>query len=187
MQFIKYSCFMLFGAMLCVTSTSSASTRLNRTSASTKEGINSKSQYFRGASRSGFINSSVYLLRREYEWILFYEPECKFCIDFAPILKKYANNTDIKVIAFTLSDFGRAAPLFINTVQIDQRTVEQFFGQGTKISTPMLFIWNKTNGHVYPVASGMHTYEELAMRMNELAPKMLKNERELQNSRIETN
>jgi thiol-disulfide isomerase/thioredoxin len=123
--------------------------------------------------------SSLSFLKREYEFILFYESECRHCIEFAPILKRYAADVGVKVLAFGFGDTNKGLSIFANSTVVDQNTVAQFFGQDAKISTPALFIWNKRNGHVYPVASGMHTYEELALRMNELAPKILRKEAEL--------
>lgn len=127
--------------------------------------------------------SSIYL-SKEYEFILFYESGCKHCLTFSPILKNYSANTGIKIISFVLGEPNEAMPLFSDSTQVDQKTVEQFFGKGALISTPTLFIWNKTNGHVYPVISGMHTYSELEARMNELIPKMLKHEKDLLISEI---
>ena len=41
-------------------------------------------------------------LPKEYEFILFYEPGCKHCFAFSPILKNYSANTGIKIISFIL-------------------------------------------------------------------------------------
>ncbi len=120
------------------------------------------------------------LLKKEYEFIFFYEPDCSYCIEFAPILREYSQDSGIKIIPFSFGDTGSISPLFTDSVPVDQGTVDQFFGKGAKIATPTLFIWNKINGHVYPIASGMHTYQELTMRMEQLIPKMLEKERELQ-------
>lgn len=118
------------------------------------------------------------LLKKEYEFIFFYEPDCSYCIEFIPILKEYSQATGIKIIPFSFGDSRSISPLFIDSIPVDQSTIDQFFGKGAKIATPTLFIWNKINGYVYPVASGMHTYQELKMRMEQLIPKMLKKERE---------
>jgi len=144
-----------------------------------KADVNNKKPYSTYQQKNSRANNlSLSFLSKEYEFIFFYESGCGYCIDFAPILKKYADAAGIKVIAFALGGENKAQPLFVNSTAVDQNTVAQFFGQGVKISTPTLFIWNKRNGHVYPVARGMHTYEELDFRMNELAPKILKKELE---------
>jgi hypothetical protein len=122
--------------------------------------------------------SSIYL-PKEYEFILFYESGCKHCLTFSPVLKKYSVNTGIKIISFILGEPNDAMPLFSDSTQVDQKTVELFFGKGAEISTPALFIWNKNNGHVYPVSRGMHTYFELEVRMDKLIPRMLKHEKDL--------
>lgn len=144
-----------------------------------KNGLEFKSvNYKTNKLQSSATNPIVRLLNQEYEFILFYEPGCGHCIAFAPILKRYAEAAGIQVLAFVFDDTNKGTSLFTSSIVVDPSTVAQFFGQGAKISTPTLFIWNKRNGHVYPVASGTYTYEELNSRMNDLAPKILKKEAE---------
>lgn len=152
-----------------------------------KEMLYKKSGYAYGQysnrlrTRSIYINDSVSRLKKDYEFIIFYEADCKYCIAFALILKQYSVNTGIRIIGFMLGSIPDASPLFTDTSQVDQKTISQFFGEGARLSTPTLFIWNKNNGHVYPVVSGLHSYEELTDRMNELAPRIIQNERKLTN------
>jgi len=179
-QFFKRSLVLAVILLTCASAVyAEANTYSRPTSTYVKNSLAIKSvNYKTDKPQSSTINPIVHLLNQEYEFIFFYESGCGYCIEFAPILKKYAGAAGIKVIAFALGDENKAQPLFANSTLVDQNTVAQFFGQGVKISTPTLFIWNKRNGHVYPVARGMHTYEELDFRMNELAPKILKKELE---------
>ena len=121
------------------------------------------------------INSLVRILKRDYEFIFFYSTTCPHCMDFAPVLKSYSDNSGISVKAFVM-DQGSSL-YFPNSIMISQEVVDQFFGKGTKVSVPILFILNKDNLHAYPVSSGALTYLELAARINELTPKILQHER----------
>ena len=125
--------------------------------------------------RQNSINPLVRILKRDYEFVFFYSTTCPHCVDFAPVLKLYSGNSGISVKAFVM-DKG-SSPYFSNSVVISQEVVDQFFGKGTKVSVPILFILNKNNLHAYPVSSGALTYLELAARINELTPKILQHER----------
>ena len=125
--------------------------------------------------RQNPINSLVCILKRDYEFIFFYSTTCPHCMDFAPVLKSYSDNSGISVKAFVM-DQGSSL-YFPNSIMISQEVVDQFFGKGTKVSVPILFILNKDNLHAYPVSSGALTYLELVSRMNDLVPKILQHER----------
>jgi thiol-disulfide isomerase/thioredoxin len=179
-QFFKSSLVFAVILLTCASAVYAEANTYNRpTSAYVKNSLALKSvNYKTDKLQSSTINPIVHLLNQEYEFIFFYESGCGYCIAFAPILKRYAAAAGIQILAFVFAGANKATSLFSSSTVVDQSTVAQFFGQGTKISTPTLFIWNKRNGHVYPVASGMHTYEELDSRMNDLAPKILRKEAE---------
>lgn len=121
------------------------------------------------------INPLVRILKRDYEFVFFYSTTCPHCMDFAPVLKLYSDNSGISVKAFVM-DQG-ASSYFSNSVVISQEVVDQFFSKGAKVLVPILFILNKNNLHAYPVSSGALTYLELVSRMNDLAPKIIQHER----------
>jgi len=127
-------------------------------------------------------------LSRDYEFIFFYSLSCAYCKSFAPVLKKYADNSGINVRGFILggnsSNFDNHFPDFFDSTVVKQEVLERFFGFSDKsfsdkrsgIAVPTLFLLNKKNLHVYPVSRGSLTYLELIIRMNELIPKILNNE-----------
>jgi type-F conjugative transfer system pilin assembly thiol-disulfide isomerase TrbB len=125
--------------------------------------------------RQNLIDRPIRMLRREYEFIFFYRTTCQHCVDFAPVLRSYSDNSGIQVKAFVVG--VGSSPYFTNSAVVPQEVVNKFFGSGSKISVPTLFILNKNNFHAYPVSSGALTYLELTSRMNELTPKILRHER----------
>ena len=124
-------------------------------------------------TRYKMINSSVASLRRQCQFVLFYRLTCPHCRRFDPVISKYSLDSGIKVRAFT---FGGVSSSFPNSQNVDPKLVASYFGQDKQIEVPTLFLLNQANGHVYPVSSGDLSYAELAMRMNELAPKILQHE-----------
>lgn len=140
-------------------------------------------------------------LSRDYEFVFFYSTTCRHCMKFEPILEKYSNNTGIKVRVFVVGE-GKS-DYFPNSTIVTQEIIEQFFGsfnssnssgssdfsdsfkKDSSISVPTLFIINKNNLHAYPVSHGALTYSELYIRMNELIPKIIQDERNKRNERNE--
>lgn len=121
------------------------------------------------------VDVSVVRLIKNYEFIFFYSTDCPHCMSFDLVLKAYSDSSGIAVKSFMLGN--KSSPSFPNSIAIAQEIVDQFFGKGAKLSVPTLFILNKDNYHAYPVSSGALTYLELNARMNQLAPKILMNER----------
>ena len=117
------------------------------------------------------------MLRNDYVFVLFYSTNCPHCISFAPVLKKYAYDCGISVKAFAVGQ--QAVSIFPDSVIVSQDTVNQFFGNGSELSVPTLFVLNKNNYHAYPVSKGALTYLELNNRMNNLAPKILNHEQKI--------
>jgi len=125
---------------------------------------------------------------KPYELVLFYSTSCNHCLQFCRTLKNYALQNRIPVIAFKLTN--KASPYFPNSILVDQRTIEQYFGQekekgkgkenvqnvqNTKINqiaVPTLFVFNPNNMHLYPVSRGNLTSNELRLRMTELMQKI---------------
>ena len=122
-------------------------------------------------------------LSKDYEFIFFYSLSCTYCKSFAPVLKKYSDNSGINVRGFIIggnsSNLDNHFPDFFDSTVVKQEVLERFFGfsdKGSGIALPTLFILNKKNLHAYPVSQGSLTYLELARRMDELIPKILNNE-----------
>ena len=135
-------------------------------------------------------NFSEPKLNKDYEFIFFYSLSCAYCKSFAPILKRYSDNSGINVRGFILggnsSNFDNHFPDFFDSTVVKQEVLERFFGfsdkgfsdKGGGIAIPTVFILNKKNLHAYPVSQGSLTYLELARRMDELIPKILNNDNE---------
>lgn len=115
---------------------------------------------------------------KDYEFIFFYSPGCAYCERFAPILKKYSDNSGINVRGFVLGSgsINKESNYFPNSTVVKREVIEDFFGKDKGIAVPTLFIANKNNFHTYPVSQGALTYLELVRRMDELIPKILTNE-----------
>ena len=131
------------------------------------------------------VRSLISVLKNDYAFIFFYSNNCHHCKIFHPVLKLYSDNSGILVKAFAIGD--RASTFFPNSTVVVQEVINRFFGKGAKVSVPTLFIINKNNLHAYPVSRGALTYLELSKRMDELTPKILKNEKSKENEKSEAN
>lgn len=129
------------------------------------------------ARQNKLLYSSIAMLKNDYVFVLFYSTNCPHCISFAPVLKKYAYDCGIPVKAFAVGQ--QAAAIFPSSVIVSQDTVNQFFGSGSELSVPTLFMFNRHNYHAYPVSKGSLTYLELNRRCNDLAPKILNHEQQI--------
>jgi hypothetical protein len=117
----------------------------------------------------------ISLRTQPYELVLFYSSSCTHCSQFCRTLRDYAWQRRMPVTPFKLTP--KASPYFPNSVLVDQKTIEQYFGQGAQIAVPALFILNSSNMHLYPVSRGNLNYHELKERMEDLLLKIQKFER----------
>jgi hypothetical protein len=139
----------------------------NISSVTTTTTIATASQSLKNRGGSKNLNQG---LDRHYELILFYSVSCDYCPQFCHTLYHYARQNRLSVIAFKLTKEN--SPHFPNSVLVDQRTIEQFFGKGVQMAVPALFILNPVNMHIYPVSRGNLTSEELRLRMRDLMQKI---------------
>ena len=130
-----------------------------------------------GISNGGYVDSAITsqnLLsnktKSHYELVLFYNVSCHYCFQFCRTLKEYALQNRMPVKAFKLTQ--KTSPYFPNSILVNQRIIEQYFGQGVQIAVPALFVLNPNNMHLYPVSSGNLTSDELKVRMDELMQKI---------------
>lgn len=112
---------------------------------------------------------------KPYELVLFYSSSCSHCSEFCRTLKEYARQSRLPVTAFKLTLAG--SPYFPNSVLVDQRTIDQYFGKGAQIAVPALFVLNPSNMYLYPVSRGNLSYYELRERIEALLLKIQKFER----------
>ena len=145
--------------------------------ASTNKTYSEKNSLF-SIKKQASKRSPVTLSGLDYEFILFYSPSCPHCIKFEPILEQYANNTEILIRAFAVD--GNNLKNYPNSDVFSSELIEQFYRYLEKdgnLLVPSLFIFNKHNLHVYPVSQVALTYSELCVRMKELIPKIIRNEK----------
>jgi len=112
---------------------------------------------------------------KSYELVLFYSFSCAHCAKFCQTLRAYSKQNQISVTAFKLT--SNSCPYFPNSILVDQRTIDQYFGRGAQIAVPALFILNPYNMYLYPVSKGNLSYSELRERMDVLLLKIQKFER----------
>ncbi|CAN5420073.1 type-F conjugative transfer system pilin assembly protein TraF [soil metagenome] len=92
----------------------------------------------------------------------FYHSSCPYCQRFAPILKDFASQHHIAVVAITTD--GVALPAFPNS-RIDSGQAKQFH----VTMEPALFTVNPTTHKVIPVAYGLLSQSELRQRIYDIA------------------
>jgi conjugal transfer pilus assembly protein TraF len=92
----------------------------------------------------------------------FYKSRCPYCRAFAPILKRFAENHGITLIAVTVD--GIALPEFPDSV-IDQGQAQLF---GVKVS-PALFTVNPYTHKAVPVGFGLMSEDDLQKRILAIA------------------
>ena len=90
---------------------------------------------------------------KEYGLIFFFRSDCRFCHEFAPVLKKFASFYDVSVAAISMD--GGIIEEFES--QMDTNLIEQF---NVKI-TPSLFAYSPSKNKAFPVGSGFLSQDEL--------------------------
>lgn len=111
----------------------------------------------------GAIPNGLAMNSPKQAFVLFYMSSCSHCRKFEPVLKQYADEHHIPVLAYTLD--GRKLPSFPNSVTPSREEVDKFFPY-QKPSVPALFVMDSNKGAIYPVASGEASYDQLASRMS---------------------
>lgn len=97
--------------------------------------------------------------------ILFYTSSCPHCQRFVPLVRQYAVNHDLSVLAYTLD--GVSLPEFPDSVTPTQAEIRQFFAKKAPV-VPVLFWMDTGSQHILPVLQGEATYSQLTSRMQQL-------------------
>jgi type-F conjugative transfer system pilin assembly thiol-disulfide isomerase TrbB len=101
--------------------------------------------------------------------ILFYGSQCPHCRQFAPVLKRWANQRNAEVLP--LSFDNQPLPEFPKFLPATTEWVTAAF-QGSAINYPALFLVNPATKVLYPVGFGEMTDSELSARMELLIVKV---------------
>ncbi|EKK8477463.1 F-type conjugal transfer protein TrbB [Salmonella enterica] len=111
---------------------------------------------------------------KDYAVVLFMQAHCQYSAKFAPQIKGWADQHDIKVYPYTLD--GGGDPSY-PTPMIPRKTdpaspiadeIVTFFGNGLPIATPTAFMVNVNTLRAYPLTQGVMDIPVLESRMASL-------------------
>lgn len=97
--------------------------------------------------------------------VLFYLASCPHCRRFAPIVKTYAMQHHMVVLAYRLH--GVSLPSFPDSVTPTPDEIAHFFPEGNVI-VPTLFLIDPQRQQIIRVLQGEATAEQLAQRIEEI-------------------
>lgn len=100
-----------------------------------------------------------------FHLVLFYMHSCIHCQRFDPILKHYADQHTIKVLAYTLD--GKLLPSFPNSVYPTASEKSMYFPAGN-IMVPTVFLLDNQQKSIIPVLKGEATEQQLSERMRQV-------------------
>lgn len=103
-------------------------------------------------------------LSKDYGLFFFFSSHCRYCQEFAPIVKTFSQTHEWEVLAISMD--GVQSDVFKNTVP-DNGLFEQWNVQ----VLPALFAVNPQTGHVIPVAYGLTSIDEMENRIMQLVKK----------------
>ena len=108
-------------------------------------------------------------LPQTYRLILFFSNQCPHCVNFAPVLKAYADSHHWQIEAITLN--GESLPEFPDATFATQEMIDVAY-QGKTVTYPALFIANTKTHALYPVSFGEMGALELDERMSAIREKI---------------
>ncbi len=98
-------------------------------------------------------------------FILFYMASCPHCRRFDPIVKQYASDHHLPVLAFTLD--GQSLPSFPKSLLPSQAEMNRFFPDGNPV-VPTLFLMDYDQHKIIPVLKGEATMSQLGERLQQI-------------------
>ncbi|MBU0744244.1 MAG: conjugal transfer protein TraF [Gammaproteobacteria bacterium] len=117
--------------------------------------------------RSPLIHKFIYEASDADKFVFFYRGKDQKSESFGKTLKKYSDETDMKVIAYTVDN--RSLPSFPESTLATHKTIEQYFGSSNaNVRTPTLFL-KQYDTYAIPIAENDIPYMELIKRMNKAA------------------
>ena len=105
-------------------------------------------------------------LQDNYYFVFIYRSTCPHCHKFAPVLKDFTDNFNLKVKSYSID--GQSLPEF----KAERLTAEMFqtfyVNGGYKATVPALYLVNKHTLQAYAAIFGEANYYQLASRTHEL-------------------
>ena len=105
-----------------------------------------------------------------HDMVFFFSSTCPHCHNQAPVLKQWASGVGAMILAYSFD--GQPLPDFQEAILVPPSLVDVAF-QGQAIRYPALFVMNRENGMLYPVAIGELSLSELDLRLSMLLPKII--------------
>ena len=100
-----------------------------------------------------------------FAFVLFYMSNCPHCQRFDPVLKRYADENHIPVLAYTFN--GKSLPSFPNSFTPNQDEVRHFFGNKAPVA-PSLFLVNRDTQKIFTLLVGEANINQLNQRVLEV-------------------
>ena len=125
-------------------------------------------------AKEGHVLLKTASFQQNHRLVFFFSSTCPHCHNFAPVLKKWVDDNQYAVDAFSFD--GKPLPEFSNVLTPDNQLLQAAF-QNETIRYPALFVVNTQTANLYPVAKGELNFQELHERMQILVPKIIDFER----------
>ena len=125
-------------------------------------------------AKEGHVLLKTASFQQNHRLVFFFSSTCPHCHNFAPVLKKWVDDNQYAVDAFSFD--GKSLPDFSNVLTPDNQLLQAAF-QNETIRYPALFVVNTQTANLYPVAIGELNFQELNERMQILVPKIIDFER----------
>lgn len=125
-------------------------------------------------AKEGRLKTKNAHFQQNHRFVFFFSSTCPHCHNFAPVLKKWADDNQYAVDAFSFD--GKSLPGFSNVLTLDNQLLQAAF-QNETIRYPALFVVNTQTANLYPVAIGELNFQALHERMQILVPKIIDFER----------
>lgn len=125
-------------------------------------------------AKEGQILLKIAPFQQNHRFVFFFSSTCPHCHNFAPVLKRWADDNQYAVDAFSFD--GKSLPDFSNVLTPDNQLLQAAF-QNETIRYPALFVVNTQTANLYPVAIGALNFQEIHERMQILVPKIIDFER----------
>jgi type-F conjugative transfer system pilin assembly thiol-disulfide isomerase TrbB len=120
-------------------------------------------------AQKGAPEQKTVSFEHNHHLIFFFASTCPHCHNFSPVLKKWVDENDFKVEAYSFD--GQPLPEFREILIPGHQLLQASF-QNEAIRYPALFVVNTETANLYPVTIGELNSQELEARMRVLISKI---------------